>query len=124
MSAFLLESFVKNESILIVEDDFIVAKVIENSLTSLNYIIAGLVATGEEAIALAESGKPDLVLMDISLQGKMDGIAASEKIHTTFNIPVIFLTALSDQKTFERALATAPYGYIIKPFSILSLIHI
>jgi CheY-like chemotaxis protein len=112
---------VKKILILIVEDDFIVAKVIEKSLISLGYAIAGLVATGEEAIAQAESEKPDLVLMDIRLQGKMDGIYASEKIHATLNIPVIFLTAFSDQKTFERALATAPYGYIIKPFSANTL---
>ena len=107
--------------ILIVEDDFIVAKVIENSLISLGYAIAGLVATGEEAIVKAKSERPDLVLMDIRLQGKMDGIKASETIHATLNIPVIFLTAFSDQKTFDRALATAPYGYIIKPFSANTL---
>ena len=107
----------KKESVLIVEDDFIVAKVIEKNLIDLGYAVAGLVATGEEAIAKAGSEKPDLVLMDIQLLGDMDGITASEKIHTAFNIPVIFLTALSDRQTFDRALVTAPYGYIIKPFS-------
>ena len=121
MSAFIQESAVKTESILIVEDEFIVAKLIESSLIGLGYAVAGLVATGEEAIAQAESEKPDLVLMDINLKGETDGIAASEKIHATLHIPVIFLTALSDQKTFERALATAPYGYIIKPFSLSTL---
>ena len=107
----------KKESVLIVEDDFIVAKVIEKNLIDLGYAVAGLVATGEEAIAKAGSEKPDLVLMDIQLLGDMDGITASEKIHAAFNIPVIFLTALSDRQTFDRALVTAPYGYIIKPFS-------
>ncbi|MEI6292433.1 MAG: response regulator [Methanomicrobiales archaeon] len=107
----------KKESILIVEDDFIVAKVIEKNLIDLSYTVAGLVATGEEAIVKVGSEKPDLVLMDIQLLGDMDGIAASEKIHAAFNVPVIFLTALSDQQTFDRALITAPYGYIIKPFS-------
>ncbi|MEI6842810.1 MAG: response regulator [Methanomicrobiales archaeon] len=107
----------KLESVLIVEDDFIVAKVIEKNLVELGYAVAGLVATGEEAIAKAGSERPDLVLMDIQLQGEMDGIAASEKIHTAFHIPVIFLTALSDPQTFDRALVTAPYGYIIKPFN-------
>jgi CheY-like chemotaxis protein len=105
------------ESILIVEDDYIVAKVIEKNLIDLGYAIAGLVATGEDALAKAGSEKPDLVLMDIHLQGEMDGITASEKIHSAFNIPVVFLTAFSDRQTFERALVTAPYGYIIKPFS-------
>jgi CheY-like chemotaxis protein len=108
-------------SILIVEDDFIVAKVIEKSLIDLGYSIAGLAATAEDAIAIARRERPDLVLMDIRLQGKMDGIEASENIHSTLDIPVVFLTAFSDQKTFERALVTAPYGYIIKPFSINTL---
>jgi len=108
---------VKKESVLIVEDDFIVAKVIEKNLIDLGFSIAGLVATGEDAIAKAGGEKPDLVLMDIHLQGEMDGIAASEKIRARFNIPVVFLTAFSDQQTFDRALVTAPFGYIIKPFS-------
>ncbi|MFA5212870.1 MAG: response regulator [Methanoregula sp.] len=121
MTAFIQESAVKTESILIVEDDFIVAKLIEKSLVDIGYFVTGLVATGEEAIVKSETEHPDLVLMDINLKGKMDGIAASEKIHDTLNIPVIFLTAFSDQKTFERALTTAPYGYIIKPFSLSTL---
>jgi len=108
---------VKKESVLIVEDDFIVAKVIEKNLIDLGYAVVGLVATGDEAIAKVGSERPNLVLMDIQLQGDMDGISASEKIHAAFNIPVIFLTALSDKQTFDRALVTAPYGYIIKPFS-------
>ncbi|MEI7433116.1 MAG: response regulator [Methanomicrobiales archaeon] len=107
----------KKESVLIVEDDFIVAKVIEKNLIDLGYAVVGLVATGDEAIAKVGSERPNLVLMDIQLQGDMDGISASEKIHAAFNIPVIFLTALSDKQTFDRALVTAPYGYIIKPFS-------
>ena len=120
-SAYLQGSTVKPVLILIVEDDFIVAKIIEKSLISLGYAVAGLVATGEDAIKKADSEKPDLVLMDIRLQGEMDGISASEKIRDKFNIPVIFLTAFSDQSTFERALVTAPYGYIIKPFSANTL---
>jgi PAS domain S-box-containing protein len=108
---------VKKDSVLVVEDDFIVAKVIEKNLIDLGYAVAGLVATGDDAIAKAGSERPDLVLMDIHLQGDMDGIAASEKIHASFGIPVVFLTALSDRQTFDRALITAPYGYIIKPFS-------
>lgn len=107
----------EKESVLIVEDDFIVAKVIEKNLIDLGYAVVGLVATGDEAIAKVGSERPDLVLMDIQLLGDMDGITASEKIHAAFNIPVIFLTALSDKQTFDRALVTAPYGYIIKPFS-------
>ncbi|OPY36516.1 MAG: two-component response regulator [Methanoregula sp. PtaU1.Bin051] len=103
-------------SILIVEDDFIVAKVIEKSLRELNYHICGMVSSGQEAVKLTEQERPDLVLMDINLQGDMDGIVAADMIHSRHNIPVVFLTAFSDQKTFSRALETAPYGYIIKPF--------
>lgn len=105
------------ESILIVEDDFIVAKVIEKNLLELGYDVTGLAATGDDAVAKAGGDHPDLVLMDIHLQGETDGVGAAEKIHEMFNIPVIFLTAFSDQPTFERALVASPYGYIIKPFS-------
>jgi len=105
------------ESILIVEDDFIVAKVIEKNLLELGYQVAGLVADGEEAVAKAGSERPDLVLMDIHLQGRIDGVSAAEQIHASLDIPVVFLTAFSDQPTFERALVASPYGYIVKPFS-------
>lgn len=108
-------------AILIVEDDYIVAKVIEKSLLEMGYRIAGMVSTGREAVALAERERPDLVLMDIHLQGDMDGIVAADTIHSRQNIPVVFLTAFSDQKTFARALETAPYGYIIKPFQAKTL---
>ena len=105
------------ESILVVEDDFIVAKVIEKHLLDLGYRVTGLVAAGEDAVATAGTERPDLVLMDIHLQGEMDGITAAEKIQTDFDIPVVYLTAFSDQQTFDRALVTSPYGYIVKPFS-------
>ncbi len=108
-------------SILIVEDDFIVAKVIEKSLIELGYQIAGMVSSGPEAIAAAGQEQPDLVLMDINLQGDMDGISAAQQIHSKRSIPVVFLTAFSDQKTFSRALETAPYGYILKPFQTNAL---
>jgi len=109
------------ESVLIVEDDFIVAKVIEKNLLELGYGVAGLAATGNDAVTKAGSERPDLVLMDIHLQGGMDGIAAAMKISSSFDIPVVFLTAFSDQPTFERALVTSPYGYIVKPFSKTTL---
>ena len=112
---------VQKESILIVEDDFIVGKVIEKNLLDLGYTVSGLVATGRDALTKVASERPDLVLMDIRLQGDMDGIEASGKILAVFNIPVVFLTAFSDKQTFDRALSTAPYGYIIKPFSASTL---
>jgi len=108
-------------SILIVEDDFIVAKVIEKSLIEIGYRIAGMVSSGPEAIEAVRQEQPDLVLMDINLQGDMDGITAAEHIQAQRSVPVVFLTAFSDQKTFSRALETAPYGYIIKPFQTNTL---
>jgi PAS domain S-box-containing protein len=108
-------------SILIVEDDFIVAKVIEKSLRELGYSIAGMVGTGNDAVDVAGREQPDLVLMDINLQGEMDGIMAADAIRSNQDVPVVFLTAFSDQKTFSRALETAPYGYIIKPFQTNTL---
>lgn len=108
-------------SILIVEDDFIVAKVIEKSLIEIGYRIAGMVSSGPEAIEAVRQEQPDLVLMDINLQGDMDGITAASHIQSQRSVPVVFLTAFSDQKTFSRALETAPYGYIIKPFQTNTL---
>ena len=73
-------------------------------------------SSGEEAVENAEKDKPDLVLMDIVLEGEMDGIQAANEIRSRFNIPVIFLTAYTDEKILERASITEPFGYIVKPF--------
>ena len=102
--------------ILIVEDEAIVAEDIRNSLQSLGYIIVAVVSSGEEAVAKIEEDRPALVLMDIVLKGDMDGIEAASQIHSRFNIPVIYLTAFTDEKTIERAKLTEPFGYIVKPF--------
>lgn len=102
--------------ILIVEDEGIVAEDIRRSLQKLGYVVSSVVSSGEAAVKKAEENNPDLVLMDIVLQGEMDGIEAAERIHSHFNIPVVYLTAYSDVKTLERAKITEPFGYIIKPF--------
>ncbi|GAB1544421.1 hypothetical protein NUACC21_70970 [Scytonema sp. NUACC21] len=102
--------------ILIVEDERIVAKDISKRLKNLGYVVVAAVSSGEEAIEKAAETRPDLVLMDIRLKGKMDGIKASEQIRAEFNIPVIFLTAYADEKTLQRAKVTEPFGYIVKPF--------
>ncbi|MCJ7615800.1 MAG: response regulator [Desulfobacterales bacterium] len=102
--------------ILIVEDEAIVAEDIHNSLQGLGYIISAVVSSGEEAITKIEEDMPDLVLMDIVLQGDMDGIEAAGQINSRFNIPVVYLTAFTDEKTIERAKLTEPFGYIVKPF--------
>lgn len=105
-----------NETILIVEDEIIVAEDIKRSLQNLGFSITSIVSSGEEAIKIAKEKNPDLVLMDIVLKGKIDGIMAAEQIRTKFEIPVVFLTAYADDKTLKRAKVTEPFGYIIKPF--------
>ena len=102
--------------ILVVEDENIVAKDIENSLKSLGYAVSAVVSSGEEAVKRAEDTHPDLVLMDIVLRGEMDGVQAAEQIYDQLNIPVVYLTAYADEKTLQRAKMTEPFGYIIKPF--------
>ncbi len=104
-------------NILIVEDERIVAKDIDERLKELGYKVAGTVSTGEKAVEKAEVLHPDLVLMDIRLKGDMDGIETAETIKNRFDIPVIYLTAYADEATLERAKVTEPFGYILKPFN-------
>jgi len=103
-------------SILIVEDESIVAKDVRTRLARLGYTIAGVTATGEEAVALAGRERPGLVLMDIMLKGEMDGITAAEIIRSTLDVPVVFLTAFADDQTIQRAKITEAFGYLLKPF--------
>ena len=102
--------------ILIVEDEQIVAKHIENHLRKGGYDPVGIAAQGEDAIKLAVELQPDLILMDIRLSGSIDGIQAAEKIRSRFNIPIIYLTAFADSETLERSRNTEPFGYLLKPF--------
>lgn len=102
--------------ILVVEDESIVALDIQERLESLGYDVPDTVASGEKAILQAGLLRPDLVLMDIHLQGPMDGIEAADHIRRQFGIPVIYLTANADHPTVERAKFTEPFGYVIKPF--------
>ncbi len=105
------------KKVLIVEDERITAEDIKQTLESLGYEICNVVSNGEEAIKQAEKLKPDLVLMDIVLKGKISGIEAAEKISSDLNIPVIYLTAYADEATLQQAKLTAPLGYIVKPFT-------
>lgn len=104
------------ERIVIVEDEAVVAEDLRATLIKLGYRVIGMADTGADAIAVAERERPDIVLMDIRLKGAMDGIEAAETITVQQNIPVTYLTAYADDKTLERAKATMPYGYILKPF--------
>lgn len=102
--------------ILVVEDERIVAEDIRRSLQNMGYTVSAIVSSGEEALSKAERLRPDLVLMDIVLEGKMNGIATANQIRTRFNIPVIYLTAYSGERLVEQAKVTEPFGYVIKPF--------
>jgi diguanylate cyclase (GGDEF)-like protein/PAS domain S-box-containing protein len=103
-------------SILIVEDEHIIAIDIQNSLEDLGYTIVGHADRGEDAVKKAEKLQPDLILMDIGLKGEMDGIEAAEQIRARVKLPVIFLTAFANQSTLDRARQAEPYGYVLKPF--------
>ena len=107
--------------ILIVEDEPIIAMEVKNQIQSLGYEVTSIVDTGEKAIKKAEADKPDLILMDIQIKDKIDGIKAADIIHTRFNIPVVFATAYTDEKYLEKAKLTHPYGYLIKPYQELDL---
>ncbi|MCH8208803.1 MAG: uridine diphosphate-N-acetylglucosamine-binding protein YvcK, partial [Nitrospinae bacterium] len=107
----------KEPKILVVEDDSVVAMDIKESLRFFGYRVVSPVSTGEAALESVEKHHPNLVMMDIKLEGRMDGISAAEKIHAYYDIPVIYLSAYSDSKTLRRAKATYPYGYIVKPFN-------
>lgn len=106
----------RKTKILIVEDESIVARDIRNMLVGLGYEVTAVVPGAAEAVRKAGETKPDLVLMDVILQGEKTGIEAAEQIYTHFRIPVVYLTAYADSSTVQHAKKTEPFGYIIKPF--------
>lgn len=102
--------------ILIVEDEFLIARGLSRKLIALGYKVTGIVSSGREAIEQVIENQPDLILMDIAIQGDLDGIETAEKINKLYNIPVIYVTAYADDKTIERAQVTGSYGYLLKPY--------
>jgi len=102
--------------ILIVEDEAIIAMGLRIAMRSFGYEVAAQTSSGEEAVMLAEETRPDLVLMDVTLRGGMDGIEAAGRIRERLDVPVVYLTALADEETLRRANATKPSGYVVKPF--------
>ncbi len=102
--------------ILIVEDQGVISLDVKNLMAKLGYSVVGVATSAKEAMALAKKKKPDLVLMDIIIKGKMDGIEAAKKIKADYGIPSVFLTAYVDQEKVARAKAAQPFGYILKPF--------
>jgi PAS domain S-box-containing protein len=105
------------ESILIVEDEGIIALQLSKLLEKHGYQVTGMTAYGEDAVMMAEKNPPDLICMDIELLGKIDGIETACKIHEHADIPIIYLTAFSDNQRIARAKETVPYCYIVKPFN-------
>jgi PAS domain S-box-containing protein len=102
--------------ILIVEDESIVASDLRLRLERMGYTVPAVLSTGEDAVSAAEQHLPDLILMDITLKGKMDGVEAAEIIGRRRACPIVYLTAHSDETTLERAKITDPFGYVLKPF--------
>jgi len=107
--------------ILIVEDEMVIAANISLQLTELGYEVTGILPRGEEALSQIRIDKPDIVLLDIRLKGELDGIQTAQEIQKYFRIPIIYLTANSDEAHFNRAKETHPYGFISKPFKKLDL---
>ncbi|MBN2460037.1 MAG: sigma 54-interacting transcriptional regulator [Candidatus Cloacimonetes bacterium] len=101
---------------LIVEDERIIAEDIKNALISFGYEVLAITGSGEEAWKLAQELKPDIVLMDIVLEGEINGLDAGRKIYHRLGIPIIFLTSYADEKTLEKAKSANPYAYLVKPF--------
>jgi DNA-binding NarL/FixJ family response regulator len=104
------------ESVLLVEDDDIIARVEDWRLKNLGYKVCGRAINGADAIELVGTTKPDVVLMDINIKGDKDGIETTKLIKEKFNVPVIYVTSHSDGATLERAKKTNPDGFILKPF--------
>jgi DNA-binding LytR/AlgR family response regulator len=107
--------------ILVVEDEMIIGAKISMQLATLGYEVTGILPRGEEAILHVEENKPDIVLLDINLKGKLDGIETASQLQLKNNTPIIYLTANSDEATFNRAKSTRPFAFISKPFKQLDL---
>jgi diguanylate cyclase (GGDEF)-like protein len=107
--------------LLVVEDERIVALDLRGALEDLGYTVIGTAASSDEALRTADERRPDLVLMDIRIAGASDGIQAASLLRSRYQLPVVYLTANADAATLERALATEPAGYLVKPYNHQSL---
>ena len=111
----------KQYKIQIVEDDENVAEILQKFITKIGHIVTNSSPSGKDAIYFAGEMHPDLVLMDIALSGKTDGIETAKQLKSLHNIPVVFVTASYDNDTIERAKQAEPMGYIIKPVDVQEL---
>ncbi len=107
--------------ILVVDDEAIITMQLEERLSAMGYTVAGMAASGEDAITKARDIRPDLILMDIVMPGKMNGIEAAKIITSELDIPVVFVTSYADDAIIEKAKSVRPYGYIVKPFNELEI---
>jgi CheY-like chemotaxis protein len=103
--------------ILVIEDERIVARELQQTLISMGYEVPVTVASADEAIRVAAELAPDLVLMDIRIAGPADGVHIANELRRIYDLPVVFLTAYSDEATLDRAMLSEPFGYLIKPVS-------
>ncbi|OHD13585.1 MAG: histidine kinase [Spirochaetes bacterium GWD1_27_9] len=108
-------------SILLVEDEVIIAMLMQKEIMDIGYKVSNHVTTGENAIVIARQNPPDIILMDIRLAGKIDGIDAASVIKSELDIPVIFITCYDDQSIRDRTQILKPLGYLIKPLEIYKL---
>lgn len=109
-------SSMNSDRIMVVEDEWVVADQICRDLKNLGYMVCSTACKGDEAIGKAKEHSPDLILMDIILKDKMDGIEAAGRINSQLNIPIVYLTAYTNQEYIERAKQTNPFGYLVKPY--------
>ncbi|OJJ14327.1 hypothetical protein BKI52_43390 [marine bacterium AO1-C] len=102
--------------VLVVEDEFSIALDIQVRLQKMGYTVSGIAHNYDQALQCIKESAPDIVLMDIHLSGKKSGIDTAREVYTQYQIPIVFLTAYGDEKTFEEALQSQPFGYLLKPF--------
>lgn len=102
-------------SVLIVEDELIIAEDLRRRLTSLGFNVTGIATTGEDAVSRVEESGPDLVLMDISLRGEMDGVEAAKLIRERTGTPIVYVTGHGDPETMQRAKSTPGFAFVLKP---------
>ena len=107
--------------ILVVDDEAIITMQLEERLHAMGYTVVGMAASGEDAIDKARRLSPDLILMDIVMPGKLNGIEAAHTINSELDIPVVFVTSYADDAIIEKAKQVRPYGYIVKPFNELEI---
>ncbi len=104
------------KNVLIVEDERLIADDLINTITEFNYNVTGLATSGKDAVNMAIEMKPDLILMDITLEDNLTGIEAAKLIYKKQQTPIIFVTSYADEETLEGAVECRPYAYIVKPF--------